>query len=205
MLNPVLLERLFQTLKKEAEAPTHVTELVYLFGQTPENQSSTLDIAKQFEGPVGINGFNLPYAGYPGFDVWKKALIDRGTDAGRIVGMDGFEGTMSNTLTEARALVRYAKKQQTSDITIVAPYWHLLRCFMTTVGIALKEYPLLKIHPLFGVMLPWNERATHSQGIVAGIRADFMFTETIRLFQYNEKGDLPSAEEVLSYIESRGS
>lgn len=221
MLRAKQLRTLYWRVYTEADQTPPRADLAYLFGQTKENQASVLDVAPNFSGPIGIVGDEGTEAsGYPGFSAWKRELIARGIGEERILGIPGTfsadrEGVFrGNTLTEAAALVRLLRERRMESVVIVATYWHLLRCVMTTVGMALREYPELKIYPAHGASLPWDEVVPHSQGRTMGSRADLMAEEIFRLLDYHEQDEIPAAEnlaasipeaeEVLAYFDKRG-
>jgi hypothetical protein len=208
MLNPAELLTLYKRVMEEAPRHPRTPELVFLFGQTVDNQSSVLDVAKCFDAPIGIDSEDDTISlGYPGFGAWKTELLKRGIPDAKIVGVSGTftrDGGVlrGNTFTEAGAFVRFAKANNLRTVVIVAPRWHLMRCFMSMVTWVGREYPSLHVYPALGAPQPWDELAVHSQGRSSGTRADFLFQETVRLFQYHEKGDLPSAEDALAYLDS---
>jgi hypothetical protein len=179
-----------------------------LFSQTASNQSSVLDAGARFPGLIGMTegpGGN----GYPGFDDWRVELVRRSVRADRIVPVpngsvpgSGSVTPRHTTLTEAYGLVTFSRERRMTGVVIVAPPWHLLRCFMACVGALLRDYPDLELFPAFGTSLPWQEEAVHSQGSLKGSRADFVFHETTRIFRYHAQGDLPDPERVLAYVES---
>jgi hypothetical protein len=151
----------------------------------------------EFEGVENV-------CGYPGAAEWKSELLKRGVPntislPGTLVPVG--DKLSFNSLSEQEDLARYARKMEFTDVGFVAPYWQVTRSFMSAVTACKRHYPKLRIYPILGKPLPWDEEATHSQGQKLGIRADFVFSETCRLFAYHEKGDLPSAEEALKYLE----
>lgn len=99
------------------------------------------------------------------------------------------------------ALVRYARVRNIKDVVAITPRFHIVRAFMAGVHGLLKDYPELRLHPRLGTPLEWNEAASHSQGTLKGIRADFLVEETIRIYTYHEQGNLPAPEDVLSYLD----
>ncbi len=212
VLNADTLNKLFRKVMEDASRPPSEADLVYLVGQTRSNESSVLDKAAELKGLIGLIGYNgtEEACGFPGFDHWKQELLSRNVAAGNIVGIEGSlvmadQKQIIHTLSELEAMVVYAKQQKLERVVLVAPYWHLLRSFMTAVLACRRQYPSLRVYPVLGVPLLWDEPALHSQGKVGGIRADFMFQETVRLFAYYEQGNLPSAEETLAYMQQRGS
>ena len=114
---------------------------------------------------------NASNPGYPGYHVWKDKLIKLGIKENRILGVD-LATDDHNTLTEAEAVVRFAKRSNYKSIIISAAPFHQIRAFMTTVRVVLAEYPELKLYSFQGDALPWNEKATHSQGALSGKRKE---------------------------------
>ena len=74
---------------------------------------------------------------------------------------------------------------------------------MTTVRVALAEYPELKIYSFPGNALPWNEEVMHSQGRLTARRSDLIEAELARIDRYFQKGDLISFDKVLEYLDQR--
>ncbi len=182
-------------------------DLVYLFGQTAANEASVLDAATRFQEPIGLVGHDSTEAsGYPGYSRWRTSLIERGVSEERIVPItesffyDDTGAFRGNTLTEARALVNYAREHEIRTVTIVATYWHLVRCFVSTVGMALKDHPTLRVYPVRGGALSWDETVPHSQGRVMGTRADLVAEEIFRLFEYSEEVDIDGIKEANALV-----
>jgi hypothetical protein len=201
------LIKLYDVLQKVARSPPQIAELMYLFGETPDNQESSFGAALRFDGPIGFPGEDSSASGYPGFTTWKDALIGRGLQGERIVSIPGvFIRTnnagelIADTGDDARAVVAFARVHGLHDIVIVAPEFHLLRCFMTTVKEVHEVYPELRVHPAFGDPLPWEARAVHSQRKLTGTRLDLMVYEICKLESYLKHGFIASPEDCLSYI-----
>jgi hypothetical protein len=206
VLNPATVRQLWEEVLLKAENPPKQPDLIYLCGQTKDNRSSVIEAALGFHPEVRIacpGHENSP--GFEGFLVWKQSLIDAGIDEDRIVPIESgilqADGSCkANTLTEAQGLVKFARANSIGAVAIVAPRWHIVRCFMTFVG-QLEGDPTLRIHPALGKPLLWDEAAAHSQGSVAGIRADLPAMEMARIFEYHEKGDLPYSAVALAHLQ----
>ena len=121
----------------------------------------------------------------------------------KIFGVQFGSSTIHNTLTEAEALVEYAKNYEFKSIIVTAPPFHQLRSFMTTVGVAIREYPRLNVFSLPGVTQPWNEQVIHSQGVLTAERWQLIQSELKRIEKYTLKGDLASIDVVLDYLNVR--
>jgi uncharacterized SAM-binding protein YcdF (DUF218 family) len=155
--------------------PSAVAEGVYLFGQTEDNQRSVFLSAQELVARSVIRKVlisdALPKCGYPGGNAWREAL--RGLGIGNTVIEEvTVEPTNSlNTLIEAEALIRHAKKKNYSTVIITAAPFHQERAFMTAVTIAIREYPALHLYSYPGRALDWDEQVAHSQGTVFASRA----------------------------------
>ena len=108
-----------------------------------------------------------------------------------------------HTLSEMRAVVQYARINDTRKIILVAPKFHLLRTFMSGVFALNESCPDLVVYPAFGTSLNWDEESSHSQGVLTGTRVDFLVEEMIRIYTYHAQGNLPDPEDVLSYLDRR--
>lgn len=189
--------------------------VAYLFGQTKFNQNSVLDAAamlyKERRGNISIGimggGPLFPPSGklpmWEGYDAWEKELRLRVVRLRLDPGISIFSVEplpKSNTLTEAYGIVRLAKEMGWPSIYIIAPPFHQVRCFISTMTAALAEYPELKIYNKVGDTLDWDEKGVHSQGVLTGARKDFIDSEWDRVEQYM---NLVSPEEALKYLENR--
>jgi hypothetical protein len=74
---------------------------------------------------------------------------------------------------------------------------------MTTVSVALREFPELRVYNRVGMALPWHETVFHSQGTLACTRSDLIHRELERIERYQAKGDLASTAEVFDYLTQR--
>ena len=207
MQNPKALYQLMPRIFGAAAKPPFNPEMVYPFGQREVNEASVLDAAARFSCPIAIAGEdNTAKFGFPGFTAWKQSLAERGVRGYRIIAFPGTfkpdaKGDMrGSTFTEMTALVPFLKKMGVRSLVALAPEWHILRCYMTAVGVAVQEYPELKIYPAFGDPLPWDEDSEHSQGTTLGKRWWFLITETARLWEYEGRG-VPRFEVVLDYMD----
>lgn len=199
----LLQPRIFSDYRDPRRGPL---EMLYLYGETIDNDASTLLRAIELANTgamksIGIAEGELGH-GYAGFDVTVDRLKARGGSSEvSIVKLDT-NGNV-NTLGEARALVKHAQMVG-GDIGIVAPAFHLVRAFMTTVT-AIGNNPI-RVYAVPGVALPWNEHVVHSQGIVQDTRSGLLGKQELpRLEKYRapEFGSMLSAEEVLRYLEWR--
>jgi hypothetical protein len=202
------LSKLFDRIKAGSDRAPPSADLVYLAGQTRDNESSVLEKVYRFSGPIGMIGYDdvEKICGFAGFTRWKNALVAGGISAERIVGIEGSFVEVGgkriiHTLSEHEAMARYAASLGKKQVLLIAPYWHILRCFLSAVLAGQRHYPEMQVYPVIGMPLDWGVDSKHSQGTLGGIRADFMFTETLRIFSYYEQGNLASPEEAMEHLD----
>ena len=194
--------------------PKHPLNL-YLFGQTPDNQESVLGKAVELVRAGTCESLNMmedpdQFCGYAGGTNWEHELKQRLADhlvPIRQLSFPSRNGSkMLHTYGEAVAIVKEAKEQGWETLGVVAPPFHQVRAFVSTVSAALREYPSLRIYSLVGHTLSWEETAVHSQGTVIDLRKNLIQEEAERLAKYGGKdGDLVSEEDVLEYLRRRDS
>ena len=187
--------------------PKASTNAAYLYCQTKGNEQSVFHAARfLLNNSVSSKILILQTkakSGYPGFAEWSHQLQELGLPMREIEGIKIEETAGINTLVESEALIRFAKQQGYSSLFVVSPPFHLLRAFMTAVTVAIKEYPELLIYSYPGVTLPWQEEVAHSQGALRATRCDLIHEEFERIDKYQNKGDLASYKQVLSYLNNR--
>ena len=185
------------------------TPIVYVFANTTHNQFSSSWAAAQLlqedlvDYIVCCNGETKH--GYCGYQFCRGEVLSHGAPGDKIVPLVLPLTENVNTLSEAHFLVRLAKAQGWKKIRVCAPPFHILRAFLTTVSVALKEYPELKIYSAVGKSLNWQESCVHSQGVITGPRTELLLWEYAGLIKYRAQGDLASARKILRYMEKRDS
>ena len=178
-----------------------------LYSQTKDNQNSVILAAKNIldnklaEKIMFIK--SEPISGYPGFSAWKSELNKLGIQSNDIVGVQLMDNNSLNTLTESRAIIRYALQKKIRSLYVVSSPFHQLRAFMTLVTVALHDYPDLLIFSYTGISLPWSAKVAHSQGTLLGTRKDIIKAEFERIEKYKQKGDLSSETEIIEYLNKR--
>ena len=210
MLNGAKLRELYYRVIEEAERPLPKADMMYLVGETRPNQSSVLDRASEFSGLIGIIGYEdtEQRIGYPGSDVWMPELLKRSIPRERIVPIMGSliqmgDKEIIHTLSEMRAMVRHTKELGIRNIIMVAPRFHILRAFMSGAFALSESFPELRLFPVLGTPLDWNDKSSHSQGSLTGTRADFLVEEMIRIYSYHAQENLPDPEDILAYMDRR--
>ena len=197
-----LLPRIYADWRNEARGQL---QMLYLFSQTIDNEHSVFlraikmanaGMVKQIGIAEGEKGH-----GYEGFDHSVEHLKNLGWRGDVPIVKFDLKGNV-NTLGEARALAKYAFAHD-GDIGIVAPAFHLVRAFMTTVT-AVGALPI-RVYSYPGVSIPWNTRAAHSQGTLVNTRSGLLVDELKRLEKYRapEYGRMCTAREVRKYLDWR--
>lgn len=187
--------------------PKDLTSGAYLYCQTESNQQSLFQTAFSYltnsrNSKILILQTNAK-SGYPGFSEWKYKLQKTGCPIERIEGVEIDDTFSLNTLIESEALIRFAKQKGYPSLFVVAPPFQQLRAFMTSVTVALREYPELSLYSYPAVAMPWQEEVVHSQGTLKATRSELIHMEFERINKYQKKGDLASFEEVLTYLNNR--
>jgi hypothetical protein len=189
--------------------PTTRTHAIFLFGQTEDNDTSVLTKAQQLVEVKKTDRILFmhtpPTNGYPGYEAWKKKLIQAGVAEQQIAGVPMLPAPVLHTLVEAESVMSYAKQQNFQAMYVTAAPFHQPRAFMTAVTAALRIYPELKIFSQTGIPLPWLEEAVHSQGKTTGTRKQLITGEMERIEKYQKQGDLATVEQVLDYLNRRDS
>lgn len=189
------------------EVPPENVDAAYLFGETADNEMSVLKRAfdvywGEWTSRVVIPGIG-PIAGYPGCSAWRTRLMGLGIPPESILLAGSETQAVSNCYTEAMHFVALAKASGWKRAAVIAPHFHLPRCFITMVSGALQDYPALRLYAVPGVPLPWQETVVHNQGVLNASRADLIATEFERIVRYTEKGDLLPVERILEYLDAR--
>lgn len=198
----LLLPRIFCDYRDPGRGPL---KMLYLYGETTDNDRSVHLTAIEMANvgamkSIGIAEGELGH-GYAGFDVTVERLKSCGWSNEMPIVKCDTNGNV-NTPSEARALVRYAQVVG-GDIGIVAPAFHLLRAFMTTVT-AIGDGDL-RVYAIPGAPLRWSEQVVHSQGVLRNTRVGLLGDELKRLEKYRtpEYGGMLSAAQVLRYLKWR--
>jgi hypothetical protein len=189
------------------QRPKNPTNGTYLYCQTRSNQQSIFEAAQflldnALTYRILICNTNAK-SGYPGFTEWEQKLRQFGISEAQMTGVIIKETSMLNTLTESKAIIRFAKQHSYRSLFVVAPPFHQLRAFMTAVTLALSEYPEFLIYSFPSIEMSWQEEVIHSQGTLVAKRRDLIHEEFRRIKKYYSKGDLASTRQVLGYIDKR--
>lgn len=200
------LELLARTLC-DTEPEEKTVDAVYVFGQTPDNEKSSLEMGAKLitkgkaKKLVFLKTGTLVTGVTFSADMDTK-LIKLGVWEQKIV-VTNLPTGIAHTQTEAIAFVELAKKMDWKTVYITSPPFHQLRACAETVTAILKFYPELKVYNKVGKALPWTIKAVHSQGILVDIRCNLIKSETERLDKYYRQGDLATAGQILDYLNNR--
>ena len=191
----------------DARPALRMMDVIYLYGQTEDNQSSTLARAVRLSKEARRPKVGIPLlgneAGFPGFEDWKRSLLSGGVAAERIVGVPLAEDLPPSTYSEALGLVRLARENGWERVCVVAPPLHIVSAFISTVSAVQRENYDLAAYSAPTNDVNWQRRVVHSQGVTTGTRKELLRGEFERLHRYHAKGDLVTAEEVLAYLDQR--
>ncbi|MBP9822430.1 MAG: hypothetical protein KBC81_03250 [Candidatus Pacebacteria bacterium] len=182
------------------------TEIIYIFGQTKDNESLVLDEVSELWNKMGVStkimiDQGTTNHGYPGYHTWLSALLKNGVPAENIIPLD--IPADLNTLTESEALTDYMSQKKISSATIICPPFHQVRAFSTLVSSIIKKNLSIKIYNKPSDPKDWQANVFHSQGVLEASRKELIQEETKRIETYHKKGDILSVKEILEYLDSR--
>ncbi len=187
--------------------PAALAEAAYLFSQTEPNQPSVFTAARELlQHSLAVRLWIsdcTPKSGYVGATACRRAMIEFGLPARAIEEVPMEPTEILHTLIEAQGVVRWARRRGCQRLIVSSAPFHQERAFMTAVTAALREYPALKIYSYPGAPQPWDEVVTHSQGTLAGTRAELLVEEQRRIEKYTAQGDLAPRRAVLEYLRTR--
>ena len=165
---------------------------VYLFTETPDNQESVLQRgaelfhARKASHLLLIDNLGGSKPGYPGAPPWQKRLQELNVPNEKVI-LIPFTEPVLHTLSEATAMVRFAKEQAWGKVVIVAPPFHLCRCFLSTITAVRHLNQEMRVYCQVGVTEPWHGHAVHSQRAVQGLRKDLTVGELRRMKRYQRR------------------
>ncbi len=198
---------LFTALARSDTVLVSPSDLLYLFSETNDNRASVLEAARDIYRRGGVWGNNTAIPdndtnpGYSGFAEWYKALYEHYT-VPRIVSV--FPITVPgnlNTLSEAKAMIRYAHENAMKTIIVVAPAFHMPRAFLSAISVVVRECPDVSVYALAGSTPDWwFDSVGHSQGKVRNTRAElFRGAERERIAKYQHEGDYYQGGDLVSF------
>lgn len=179
--------------------------LLYIYSNTKDNEESSflraVEMAKAgMTTRLGIAEGD-PGHGYEGFDHSVELL--RALNLWDWIPIEKFNvGGNVNTGSEADLVAAYGVGHR-GDIGVIAPPFHIVRAFMTTVS-RLAAAPT-RVYAYPGVAQSWTSTVAHSQGTLVASRAELLQHELQRLEKYRapEFGSMLTARQVLNYLDWR--
>lgn len=196
-MNTTENEKLHQlnTMVLTDSPPSKETLPVYLFTETPDNQESVLKRgAELFHAGkasylllIDNQGGSEP--GYPGASPWQNRLLELKVPK-ETVTLIPFKEPLLHTISEAFTMAHLAKEKGWSKIIIIAPPFHLSRCFLSAITAVRFHNTGLRVYNQVGVAQPWYENAIHSQKAVRGLRKDLIVEELRRIKRYQRRNKL---------------
>lgn len=193
----------------------------FIYANVPDSESSSFLRAIELANSGQIDALAISEGshefGYAGFDHSVQRLNALGwTNKVPIVkfvvdaNVDGVRNV--NTGSEARKLAEYAKSiagggSNGGDIAIIAPPFHIVRAFITTITALWRRNDKIpvRVYAVCGVPLPWTEMVGYGQALQLKTRREMLADELARIEKYRapEFGGLLSAQEVIKYLNWR--
>lgn len=199
-----LLPRIFCDYRDPRRGPF---KMAFIYSNTPDNEDSSFLRAIELANAGATESVGTSEGergrGYEGFDHSVKRLRALGLQHVSVLKFDS--GGNVNTGSEAHKLAEYARTIAGGDIAVIAPPFHIVRVFMTTVTALKRNDVTARVYAVPGTPLPWLQKATHSQGTLVRLRSELLNDELERLEKYRatEFGSMLSAKEVIEYLDWR--
>lgn len=181
----------------------------FIYANTTDSEVSSFKRAIEMESAgtiraLGVSEGSLGF-GYAGYDHSVAELRKLGwRDRVPIVKLD--VGGQVNTGSEAQRLAEHVRPfVEGEDIYIIAPPFHIVRAFFTTVTALMHNNLKVRAYAAQGTTLPWHERARHSLGVVEDTRVGLLKGELARLERYRPPnwGMMINADEMEAYLDWR--
>lgn len=210
-----LLELAVRVLTEDRGAKKSGFDAMYLVGQTVENQESVLGqciwLFDTFLAPackicLAKSQFSSEKRNYPDFAVdWREYLMSKNN----LFMPEQFSifqfppGPVEHTGSEMIGLVEHAEEKGWRDVLLISTPFHQMRSFLSAVAATKKSQSDLRIWNCVGLPVNWMKPAAHSQGMLQGIRWEFIHTELERIKKYSANGDIATIDEGLEYLNQR--
>jgi len=208
------LKRFFRTTNEALEFQARILadiepppkfDVLYVYGETNDNKMSSFLRAVELEPQAKAVAFlktgTLLTEKYFECD-YDKDLISMGIPKKKIFGTAITHG-YAHTNSEALAFVKLSKSKRWKTAVIVAPAFHLLRCFAETVTALSKLYPEMRVYAQVSKPLSWIKTVVHSQDVLRGKRYELIEEEAQKLTKYLNNGHLLTARQILNYLNQR--
>lgn len=194
-----------------ADTPPDKADAAYVFSETDDNKDSGLAKAAELYSAARVPTIccsgSGPYQPDPkvpeafsGFEAWSTNLVAMGVPHEHIRGVAISEAKW-HTGVEAYEFVGIAEREGWRTLFVVAPAFHLTRCFGNVITFIKQRDLKIKVYAIPGVPLPWHENVLHSQGLVTAPRIQLVDGERERMFKrYGNKYDLLPLKDMLDYL-----
>jgi hypothetical protein len=194
------------TERLSAETGPLQADAIYTFGQTTDNQASSLDAAAELclagKAELVATCDGETDHGDAGHGWRRRHLLQHLPDE-CIYGIWVPRDVRINTRSDAQAAVREAKKLGWKMMWTSSPPFHQFRAWLTIVQVILAEYPELNLWNLRGKPLKWHSIVRHCQGTLVAPRVELLDTEYDRCIRYFGLGHIASCERALEYMDER--
>ena|SRR3989344_5638655 len=178
-------------------------DAAYLFAQTADDEESVFEGARELQQRGLADKFLITDArnwGFQGPEPWTAKL--RAYFGDNVYVVPSADPDKLNTLTEANALMQFAKKENLQSVYLLAPPFHIIRAFMTAVTSCLRTTPDFRLYPYEGAELDWNMNGVHSQRLKKDTRLEHLRLEIKKIRKYQITLDIMPAKFILEYAEA---
>ena len=156
-----------------------------------------------------LNGAKEYEIGAPGFEYWKEGLIKKHQiPPESVTGI----GPASNTLIEAKGLKQFTEEKKISSIIIISVPQHIVRAFLTDLGVISQGQPNVRLYPKSLKKVDWAAPITVHNLSGANentTRLGRLAAELVRILDYRKRmegGDtnfiIASPKEGLAHLEN---
>ena len=111
-----------------------------------------------------------------------------------------YEHSFINTRIESEEIIKWAQKNNITELIICAPPFHILRAFMTLISASIDLNYYIKIYCLTGIVDNWRENTISHQGNSNMSFNDFIESELKRIETYTKKGDIKETNKIWEYL-----
>ncbi len=187
-----------------ADSVPKQVQALYLFGQMPENEGEVLDRAARLFNWECTNCVCVPEQhgrGNPSHaQRWIDALVERSLWVEDIVVVPAEDTGEPNTQTECVAFLQVCQEMGWDQVGVMAAAFHQARAFHTMVSEIVRRRLGIKVYSIPAPSRNWNQIVTHSNGRLAGTRAQMIWPERFKMGSYQ---NLIPPSEALAYLDAR--
>lgn len=137
---------------------------------------------------IVLNGLKEYEIGKVGLEYWRKKLSDRGIDKNiiRFIHPDN----SLHTFAEARAFMDLAVKEKIGSALIISVPQHIVRAFLTNLGVARQNRIKTNLHPCTIPKIDWHEKINIDSPMgpkEETTRLGRVFGECARIIEYRKR------------------